>query len=99
MTDAPRSAAEMGEEYKVADLRRKAERLAADLRRAADRIEQIAADGIDGVGKPGHSSYAQVIYDIHRELDATLDNSPLRTMILDAAEADVFRAEAGTATP
>ncbi|WP_251153699.1 hypothetical protein [Cellulosimicrobium sp. Marseille-Q4280] len=99
MTDAPRSAAEMGEQYKVADLRRKAERLAADLRRAADRIDAIAGSGIDGVGKPGHSSYAQVVYDIHRELDATMDNSPLRTMILDAAEADVFRSQAGTQTP
>lgn len=99
MTDAPRTAAAMGEEYKVADLRRKAERLTADLHRAAERIAQIAAAGIDGIGKPGRSSYAQVVYDIHRELDATLDNSPLRTMIMDAAEADVFRAQVAAATP
>jgi hypothetical protein len=98
MTDETRSTAQMGESFKAAEIRSKAERLAADLRRAADRIEAIAADGIDGVGTSGHRTYSKIAYDIHRELDVTLDNSPLRTLITDAAEADVFRAQAGAET-
>lgn len=90
--------ARQAEEFKASELRRKTTQLAANLRAAADRVEAIATTGISAVGTPGHQTYAQAVYDIYRELDATLDNSPLRTMITDAAEADVFRAQ-GAVTP
>ncbi|GEL48588.1 hypothetical protein CHO01_37040 [Cellulomonas hominis] len=80
------------EAHLAAEITRHVADTARALREVADRIEQTAAAGIAKVSVDDHATYAHIAYDVHRDLDIALANTPLRTLIMDAGTADRYRA-------